>query len=402
MKKLTTFKAGREIQIPIYVKLKSLRPRNNTWVGRKRLEGRDAWITALPEHSKQEAWEFINREIHERMNNTGTKVLSQRSAWPLLIDLAEMYLTAPQAQTGGATKATRKLNIHALKKITGLLGDFTGLRADRFEKQAIWDYQEQCVGELKAGGIRNRKAGGCNATVKAARAIFGKRVRCDFWDEKGVKLPPCIYKLNEVKLLDAGSTKYVPPTADEEAKWFKDVADLKNTMPDSYAAFIMAYGAGFRVNECKHATWQWLKQIGNTWVLHIQIADEYAPKFNKERTVPITEQVAQELMDTRYQKRSNHEQHAWRMDPKYILQRGRKFMAFKHVSIWFKERGWTDNRVMHIFRKHFGSQIVTQTGNLYDAQHLLGHASYQTTERYYTAPLETPNFNVNLPKGIIA
>ena len=53
--------------------------------------------------------------------------------------------------------------------------------------------------------------------------------------------------------------------------------------------------------------------------------------------------------------------------------------------------------MLHQFRKHFGSQVVTQTGSLYDAQTLLGHATYQTTEAYYTAPLDVPNAKVALP-----
>ena len=402
MKRLTTFKDGKELQIPVYVKLKSVnrRPGSGTYFARKVIAGKPAFITALPEHDHKQAWEFINREVHERMNCTGVKVLSQRSGWPFLTDLCEIYLNGTMAQCNGAKLSTRQINVAALKKCCEHLGDFSKLRVDKLTKQVLWDFQERSVGDMKPGRIRNQKAGGCNSYIKKVRGMFGKRVRADFWEEKGIELPPNIYKLNEVKLLDAGSTKYVPPTAEEEAKWFKDISELKVKYPDSYAAFIMAYGAGFRANECRHARWDWLKEVNGSWFLHVTIGDDYAPKFNKERTVPISDHVVQELIDTKQAKRPSHNRIAFETD--YIIQRGRQYQAFRKVSTWFKARGWQDNRVLHLFRKHFGSQVVTQTGSIYDAQTLLGHASYQTTELYYTAPLETPNFNVALPKGVLA
>ena len=396
MKKLTIQKNGKTLEIPCYVKVKSLRMRNGSWMARKAIFGKDTWITALPEHSKQEAWEAINQDVNHRLHGDGqVKVLGQRSTWPLLVDLCDIYVNGTTAQCNGASKATRQLNVYALQTVCKHLGPFDKIRIDKWTKQVIWDFQEKLVGHLKPGKIRNQAAGGCNAYVKKARGMFGKRIRADFWEEKGIELPANIYKLNEVKLLDAGSTKYVPPTPEEERQFFGDVAELKVRYPDSYAAFIMAFGAGFRANECRHARWDWLKPINGCWVLHIMIGAEYAPKFNKERTVPITDAVAQELIDTKQARRPSHNRIEFETD--YILQRGRQYQAFRKVSRWFKDRGWKENRVLHMFRKHFGSQVVTQTGSLYDAQTLLGHANYQTTEMYYTAPLETPNFKVALP-----
>lgn len=396
MKKLTILKNGKELEIPCYIKVKSLRMRNGSWVGRKAINNKDTWITALPEHSKQEAWEVINQEVHSRLHGDGqARVLGQRSTWPLLVDLAAKYLAAGDAQVGGASLKTRENNVYCLKKVLSHLGDFSKLRVDKFDKQAIWKFQSNTVDHMKPGRLKNVAAGGANSVLKSARAIFGKRVRCDFWGEIGVELPANILILNEVRLLPSGSTKYVPPTADEEAKFFSDIKDLKAQLPDSYAAFLMAYGAGFRADECRHAKWSWLKEINGGWLLHIQFDDEYSPKGNKERTVPISDEVAQELIDTKTARRLNHK---WKpLEVEYIIQRGRKYQAFKRVSAWFKSRGWKENRVLHQFRKHFGSQVVTQTGSLYDAQTLLGHSSYQTTELYYTAPLDVPNAKISLP-----
>ena len=396
MKKLTIQKSGKTLEIPCYIKMKSLRMRNGSWMARKAIFGKDTWITALPTLNKQEAWENLNQEVHSRLHGDDqVRVLGQRSTWPLLVDLCTKYLAAGDAQVGGATLKTRKLNVWSLKKLLAHLGDFNKLRADKFDKQAIWKFQSDAVDHMKPGRLKNIAAGGANSVLKKARAMFGKRVRADFWGETGVELPANILVLSEVRLLHSGSTKYVPPTADEEAKFFADIKDLKAQLPDSYAAFLMAYGAGFRADECRHAKWSWLKAFNDGWILHIQFDDEYSPKGNKERVVPISDDVAQELIDTKTLRRPNHN---WQpMAAEYILQRGRKYQAFKKVSTWFKARGWKDNRVLHQFRKHFGSQVVTQTGSLYDAQTLLGHATYKTTEAYYTAPLDVPNAKVALP-----
>ncbi len=396
MKKLTLQKNGSRLEIPCYVKVKSLRLRNGSWMARKAIFGKDTWITALPEHSKQEAWEAINQEVHSRLHGDDqVRVLGQRSTWPLLVDLAAKYLTAGDAQVGGASLKTRELNVYCLKKVLAHLGDFNKLRVDKFDKQAIWKFQSDAVDHMKPGRLKNVAAGGANSVLKKARAIFGKRVRADFWGEVGVELPANILVLNEVRLLPSGSTKYVPPTADEEAQFFADIKDMKTQLPDSYAAFLMAYGAGFRADECRHAKWSWLKEFNGGWMLHIQFDDEFSPKGNKERVVPISDEIAQELIDTKTIRRNKHNYQP--MEAEFILQRGRKYQAFKKVSAWFKTRGWKENRVLHQFRKHFGSQVVTQTGSLYDAQTLLGHATYQTTEAYYTAPLDVPNAKVSLP-----
>ena len=223
MKKLTIQKNGKSLEIPCYIKVKSLRIRNGSWVGRKAINGKDCWITALPEHSKADAWEAINREVYSRLHGDDqVRVLGQRSTWPLLVDLCTKYLAAGDAQVGGATLKTREVNVWSLKKVLVHLGDFNKLRLDKFDKQAIWKYQSNVVDHMKPGRLKNTAAGGANSTLRKARAIFGKRVRCDFWGEIGVELPANILVLNEVRLLPSGSTKYVPPTADEEAQFFAD------------------------------------------------------------------------------------------------------------------------------------------------------------------------------------
>ena len=177
-----------------------------------------------------------------------------------------------------------------------------------------------------------------------------------------------------------GSPFEAPDPKVMESIW-EDRHDLRM---DAFRMLMLTMGAGLRRGEASHARWEWLKPL--TCQLKVTQEDGWTTKSHQDRTVPIFKQCMQELLESR-----DHLEE----DSDYIL--GSPFdpewyytVTAKNLGHWLKGKGFLrDGRPVHGLRKYYGSVIATKTGSLLKAQKALGHASYVTTEKNYTALLDS-------------
>ena len=210
------------------------------------------------------------------------------------------------------------------------------------------------------------------STRSQARVISSLRTYFKFCERQGQKVP-------ELQSLRPPKVKTSLP----KALSFKDYQALVNAsqVEDSYRSarnqmvLMMLYGLGCRVTELigldlqdYHQTEAWLKVLG---------------KGNKERIVPLTENLNSELRiyikDVR--------PHLIRGTEKTILvnDRGRRpsrVDIWRWLKAWSAKAGFEDVISPHQFRHGCATALLEAGADLRSIQVLLGHSSIQTTQIY--------------------
>ena len=64
----------------------------------------------------------------------------------------------------------------------------------------------------------------------------------------------------------------------------------------------------------------------------------------------------------------------------------------RRLNKWLNDLGWPFAKKGHELRRWFGAQVATQTGSLFAAQRMLGHASPNTTNQYYADLVDSPDY----------
>ena len=210
------------------------------------------------------------------------------------------------------------------------------------------------------------------STRSQARVISSLRTYFKFCERQGQKVP-------ELQSLRPPKVKTSLP----KALSFKDYQALVNAsqVEDSYRSarnqlvLMMLYGLGCRVTELigldlqdYHQTEAWLKVLG---------------KGNKERIVPLTENLNSELRiyikDVR--------PHLIRGTEKTILVNDRghrpsRVDIWRWLKAWSAKAGFEDVISPHQFRHGCATALLEAGADLRSIQVLLGHSSIQTTQIY--------------------
>lgn len=208
-----------------------------------------------------------------------------------------------------------------------------------------------------------------SSITRQAKSIFSKRMLQRYEDE-GWHFN---VKHFVERSVDRGPTvRYKAPDAALPAKTLAASKDLRESDPEAYKAFVMAYFAGLRKSEIANATVEWIEDHA----IHVQPDGQFDTKNSHERTVPLAPDVFADLQD---------------LLPAdgYILlgnQTERTELVFRRLNKWLRGIGWTHStKVVHELRKVYGS-TVSRIAGIHAAQHLLGHMDYSTTDRYYADP----------------
>jgi integrase len=213
------------------------------------------------------------------------------------------------------------------------------------------------------------------STLRNARAVFAR------WPESGIEtVDKAVKEFCSVAAVDAPAVKYRLPAADLVERTKAAGRALADTGSDLYPAWLACYWLGLRASEAASARWDWIREIDRDGrraaYLDVIRRDDYRTK-GTERSVPLAPSVRAALEATR------------RADSEYLLPGNspteRLDLVRRKLAAWMRELGWSRAdypKAAHELRKLMGSEWYTRYG-VEVACKWLGHASIQTTHRYY-------------------
>jgi integrase len=213
------------------------------------------------------------------------------------------------------------------------------------------------------------------STLRNARAVFSG------WKTGIEAVDAAVHEFCTADVVDAPPVKYRYPGADLVEATLTAGKALVETAPELYPAWICCYWLALRAGEAAAARWDWIREVERdgrraAYLDVIRRPGGWNPKGG-ERSVPLAPTVLAALQATR---RTGHE---------YLLPGDtptqRLDLVRRKLAAWMRGVGWARAeypKCAHELRKLMGAEWYTRYG-VEVACKWLGHASIQTTHRYY-------------------
>ena len=231
----------------------------------------------------------------------------------------------------------------------------------------------------------------CNSTVRAAKALFSKRI---LKFTSGVGLPDPL-PFAGVEFYARESMRY-HSKIDPATLLRKASQELAETDSDAFLALILAIGAGLRRGEIDRLLW---KQVDfRTRLIHVEVTEVGGLKSaDSAGAVPFDESLSSVLQGFRARSRTE-----------YVLEGGSSLTTggkpwgrhyrcqnvFERLMLWLRKNGVESRAPIHVLRKEAGSLIATQSG-IFAASRFLRHADMQVTAMHYATHKERVTVNMS-------
>ena len=268
-------------------------------------------------------------------------------------------------------------------------------------KELVTNYAQHkfTSGEIE-GKVRAHVEVTISSTLSQARSVFSVNSRapktpCDYYAEISLNLPPQVQEFHKAqKAFRVSPPAYQRPDEDLIDGTLRAGRKLKESNPNLFLAFNMAYELGLRPGEALHAKWTWFKQRKNGDVEVtvrgdlLKIGEEgwEGPKHSTTerpgRTIAIKREVFNDILPF-----FNSD------DPDgYVIplptQTARYALTEIELNDFMRRLGWTKEngfiKASYELRKLRGSDYYAKLG-AEQAKNFLGHSSVVTTEKFYAA-----------------
>jgi integrase len=248
------------------------------------------------------------------------------------------------------------------------------IRLDKLPPKRIQAALDRRIEAAKGNPLAERKARiSAASTLRQAKALFAKDRKLPFENLpnpfKGVTVnvgtPP-----KYVSTVKAGDLMRSAQT------------ELATTEPEAYKAFLLALGAGLRVNEIDNLQWAQIDAAANT--VRVMTTATFETKTDSsEREVFVDPGLIAELEKFRAVATSPYFLESERQPkPGAAVASYRAEKTFDKLKNWLRAHGIVANKPIHTLRKEFGS-LVCQQADIFTASRQLGHASIALTATYY-------------------
>lgn len=138
----------------------------------------------------------------------------------------------------------------------------------------------------------------------------------------------------------------------------------------------LIYGSGLRISECQSLCWN---QIGNSQKLVRVIG-----KGNKERIVPITDQLLDKL--TTFKQMLTSEGRIPQVSsPVFLSEDGKPYSIRtlrNDIRDLLKSIGWEGKASPHVLRHSFATHLLENGAEIMSVKEMLGHSNISTTQIY--------------------
>lgn len=347
----------------------TIRKRGEVWYLDQMVKG-ERYRESIGVGSKSWAQEKANALLVERINEG--PIQKEARVGTLLMDLEGPWQR--YANINKLSDAHRTKSWSCLKRIltvsTGkdyekvLLSDLTRERVERYRENKILSADDEVD--------QDRKERSACSEWRQARAVIQSRA-LDFYRRRlELLVPESLDKVREYQLPRPPAWRYTPPPPDLVDATERAGQELTGNMRLIYR---MGMNAGLRASEMVHIRGNWCEMHRGMKIIAIVTRPDFRPK-GIDRRIPVPASLWDEL--------------AARGDD-YVLDLNtktkREDLIRYDFADWMRSIGW-DRKIYpkagHELRKLFGSRIFEELGPA-AAQQYLGHASIETTMRYYAA-----------------
>ncbi|MEM9469857.1 MAG: tyrosine recombinase XerC [Pseudomonadota bacterium] len=265
-------------------------------------------------------------------------------------------------------RVEKNVSKHTFRAYTSDLSHFIDFLSNHLTKRiSISDLSDAKITDFRSWLSQKSINGASNAS--RARSLSGLKNFITWMDKQGIAHNAAISGLRSPKL----PRKMPRPL--EEIQTFR----LIEQMPDDdwvalrdKALFTLLYGAGLRIDEALSLNIENLPRDG-----YLRVCG----KGNKERQVPVLEQVEKALMayieDCPFSKSPKQ--------PVFMGLRGKRLnqgVAQKAMRDLRRALNLPETATPHALRHSFATHLLQNGANLREIQELLGHSSLSTTQRY--------------------
>jgi integrase len=249
------------------------------------------------------------------------------------------------------------------------LCDMTPEMVEAYRLAKLEEAEDECEQDRKERSVYSQ--------WNQAKSVLQSRAMDHYRRKLKLVLPRSLDDLRDFRLPRPPAWRYVLPPAGLIDATERAGALLEG---DLRMVYRLAMNAGLRAREMACMTRDWLEENQpGQWVIAIVTRPDYRPK-GSERRVPIPESLAADILSRR---------------PGPVLngktRTDREALIRYTFAAWMRSVGWdrtTYPKAAHELRKLYGSRVFSKLGQAY-AQNYLGHASVDTTCRYYAA-LDAP------------
>lgn len=252
------------------------------------------------------------------------------------------------------------------------------LRLDSLGPEVVEDYREFKLSDSDDEIDQDRKERSAYSDWRNARSVIQGRAMDYYRRRRELVVPGNLDRLRAFQLPRPPAFQYVLPPRELIEATEREAAALQGGMRMVYR---LAMNAGLRASEMVAMTGEWVEDRQGQWVIAVGTRERFRPK-GLARWVPVPDALARDCL-------------SFGADPVLGLQTktAREDLIRYEFSNWMRSIGWERRlygKSAHELRKLFGSRIFTDRtlGPAY-AQQYLGHASIDTTCRYY-ATLDAP------------
>ena len=327
-------------------------------------EGSKSWAQAR-------ANERARQIIKEGKEASGPRSLSKA-----LADLEEPWEQYATGQRSGSKHVRSAWRSLVCVTAVGTGKAEADLRLSDLTPQAVETYREKKLAEAEDEVEADRHERSACSTWTQARSVLQSRAMDYYRRRLGMVLPRSLEEVRGFRLPRPPVWQYVLPPPDLVAATEAAGNLLQGDMKWVYR---LALNAGMRSKEIACMRRDWVEERGGHYVVAIVTRPYFRPK-GTERRVPIPAGLAADLLALPA---------GAVLSPK--TQTDREDLVRYQFADWMRSVGWDRARwpkAAHELRKLYGSRIFSQLGQAY-AQNYLGHASIETTCRYY-AVLDAP------------
>jgi integrase len=247
------------------------------------------------------------------------------------------------------------------------LTEFYELSTAILTDKLVRDFKEAFVGDKKDGAATTRAQRSANSYLGNAQAVFSKKA-LQLYRDNSLKLPDLHGFTDELGFKNK-KRKYIPPGDVEISQLILASGNMDR---EAEKVFILALFFGLRREEILECRYGWMRTSGT---IIVEQVDNFIPKSGQGRT--IENMGAWEKLGRLFE------------DPPlgadHIIKGNEtdRIAAVKRCIAYVRNKGLKENKPLHELRKLYGCFRATVTGDLFQVQKELGHATVDVTHDYY-------------------
>jgi integrase len=353
----------------------NIRKRGSVWHLDQQIEGVRHRVS-IGEGSKSWAQSRGN-ELVLKIVREGKAAAGARRSSLLLADLEAPWRGYATEQRSTLKHISSAWSNLCLISSRGLGVEAEAVRLSDLTREAVEKYRFDRIDAAEDECDQDRKERSVYSQWNQAKSVLQSRAVDHYRRKLKMVIPKSVEELREFKLPRPPAWRYVLPPAGLIEATEKAGAALDGDLRMIYR---LAMNAGLRSREMAHMSKDWLEEIQpGQWGIAVVTRPDFRPK-GSERRIPVPSSLAGDILAR---------------DAGPVLsgrtKSDREEMVRYDFSDWMRSIGWdraTWPKAAHELRKLYGSRVYSKLGPAY-AQQYLGHASVDTTCRYYAA-LDAP------------